>query len=41
MLTPKQRLYHQIISFVEIAIYLFVLFGILALHEAIVWQKMV
>jgi len=41
MLTPKQRLYHQIISFVETAIYLFVLFGILALHEAIVWQKMV
>ena len=39
MLTPKQRLYHQIISFIEIAIYLFVLFGMLALHEAIVSAK--
>src|SRR6516225_3329015 len=35
MLT-KQRLYHQIISFTEIAIYLLLVFGILALHEAVV-----
>jgi hypothetical protein len=39
MLTPKQRLYHQIISFTEIAIYLLLLFGILALHEAVVSVK--
>ena len=39
MPTPKQRLYHQIISFVGIAIYLFLLFGILVLHEAVVSAK--
>jgi hypothetical protein len=39
MLTPKQRLYHQIISFIGIGIYLFLLFGILALHEAVVSAK--
>jgi hypothetical protein len=38
MLT-KQRLYHEIISFVEIAGYLLLLFGVLALHEAIVSAK--
>src|SRR5262245_35019261 len=38
MLT-KQKLYHQIISFAEIGIYLFFLFGILALHEAVVSAK--
>jgi phosphatidylserine synthase len=38
MLT-KQSLYHQIISFIEIAVYLFLLFGILALHEAVASAK--
>jgi hypothetical protein len=35
----KQGLYHQIISFIEIAVYLLVLFGIFALHEALVAGK--
>jgi len=35
----KQRLYHQIISFTQIAVYRFLLFGVLALHEAIVSAK--
>jgi hypothetical protein len=38
MLT-KRRFYHQITSFLEIAIYLFILFGIFALHEALVSAK--
>ena len=38
MLT-KQQLYHQMTSFIGIAIYLFLLFGILALHEAVVSAK--
>src|SRR6516164_825761 len=32
----KQGLYRQIISFIEIAVYLLLFFGILALHEAVV-----
>ena len=39
MLTLKQRLYHQIISFIEIGVYLLLLFGVLALHEALVAAK--
>jgi hypothetical protein len=35
MLT-KQAIYHQFTSFLGIAVYLFLLFGILALHEAVV-----
>src|SRR5215471_20450402 len=35
----KQGLYHQIISFIEIAVYLLLFFGILALHEAVVAAK--
>ena len=38
MLT-KQRLYHEIISFIGIAVYLFLLFGVFALHEAVVSAK--
>src|SRR6516164_9150664 len=39
ILMTKQGLYHQIISFIEIAVYLLVLFGIFALHEALVAGK--
>jgi hypothetical protein len=35
----KQGLYHQIISFIEIGVYLLLFFGILALHEALVSAK--
>jgi phosphatidylserine synthase len=35
----KQQFYHQMASFIGIAIYLFLLFGILALHEAVVSAK--
>jgi hypothetical protein len=35
----KQGLYHQIISFIEIAVYLLLFFGILALDEALVAAK--
>ena len=35
----KQGLYHQIISFIEIAVYLLLFFGILALHEAVFAAK--
>ena len=35
----KQGLYHQIISFIEIGVYLLLFFGILALHEAVVAAK--
>ena len=38
MLT-KQAIYHQFTSFLGIAVYLFLLFGILALHEAVVSAK--
>jgi hypothetical protein len=38
MLT-KQAIYHQFTSFLGIAVYLFLLFGILALHEAAVSAK--
>ena len=38
MLTTR-RVYQQIISFLEIAIYLFLLFEIFALHEALVSEK--
>jgi hypothetical protein len=36
---PQTETLHQIISFIGIAIYLFLLFGILALHEAVVSAK--
>jgi len=39
ILMTKQGLYHQIISFIEIAVYLLLFFGILALHEAVVAAK--
>jgi hypothetical protein len=35
----KQRLYHQIISFIEIGVYILLFFEILALHEALVSAK--
>ena len=35
----KQGLYRQIISFIEIGVYLLLFFGILALHEALVSAK--
>jgi hypothetical protein len=38
MLT-KQAIYHQFTSFFEIAVYLFLLFGILSMHEAVVSAK--
>jgi len=38
MLT-KQRLYHEIVSFIGIVVYLFLLFGVFALHEAVVSAK--
>src|SRR5215813_1693033 len=38
MLT-KQAVYHQFTSFFGIAVYLFLLFGILAMHEAVVSAK--
>ena len=38
MLT-KQAIYHQFTSFLGSAVYLFLLFGILALHEAVVSAK--
>ena len=38
MLT-KQAIYHQLTSFLGIAVYLFLLFGVLALHEAVVSAK--
>jgi len=38
MLT-KQAIYHQFTSFLGIAGYLFLLFGILALHESVVSAK--
>jgi hypothetical protein len=38
MLT-KQAIYHQFTSFLGIAVYLFLLFGILVMHEAVVSAK--
>ena len=38
MLT-KQAIYHEVTSFLGIAVYLFLLLGILALHEAVVSAK--
>ena len=38
MLT-KQAIYREVTSFLEIAVYLFLLLGILALHEAVVSAK--
>src|SRR5215467_8895013 len=37
--TVTRRLYHQLVQFLLIAIYLFVVFGILALHEEVVAAK--
>ena len=37
--TVARRLYHQLVQFLLIAIYLFVVFGILALHEEVVAAK--
>jgi hypothetical protein len=33
------RIYHQVIQFLLIAIYLFVVFGVLAVHEEVVTAK--
>ena len=33
------RVYHQVIQFLLIAIYLFVVFGVLAVHEEVVAAK--